>query len=302
MSNQEMKNALEETKMELEHSRSRENSLIENLAAIKNSDACQTMQFVSAFADTGNNVQETALDEKTTVFTLTAFGEEYQIANSVEASLIRRAVNIANMEKGATLAKYAALANVERNNAHVSVAKTIGEFAEKVMGIPRGTANDYIATVKTFYQYNEESATYEAISPLWKKANLTNLKQSKGLFNRVGKDRFIQYIMDGELHITGVLPVLKKDLKAIENEVPNTESVPAETVPENESTNIANANHVAENGKGGEVKASEVDTPQDRARFYLAKVREEMLSFVQDETMKETVIDIIGKLLEVTAL
>lgn len=295
MSNQEMKNAME-------NAITAKNAALVELEEIKNSEEYQTMKFVAAFADSENQVQSVQLDESTTVYELSAFGETYQIANSKEATAVKRAVSIANMEKGATLAKYAALIEVERLGAHVSVAKTIGEFAEKALGIARGTANDYIDTVKTFYGCDAITNEYYALSPLWKKANLTNLKQSKGLYKRVGKDRFVQYIMDGELHITGALSVLKKDLKAIDNEVPNTENEPAESVPENESTNIANANHVAEDGKGGEAKAAEVDTPQDRARFYLAKVREEMLSFVQDEAMKTTVIDIIAKLLEVTAL
>ena len=259
------------------------------------------MQFIAAFADSDNSVEETELDEKTTVYTLTAFGEEYQIANSNEASLIKRAVNIANMEKGATLAKYAALADVERNGAHVGVAKTIGEFAEKIMGIPKGTANDYIATVKTFYSYNKETGVYEALSPLWKKATLTNLKQAKGTFNRVGKNRFVQYIMDGELHICGALSILKKELKAIDNEVPeNAEPVP--TIQEGEGTNLGNTNHAAENGQGGEAKAQEVDTPQDRARFYISKAREELLSFVADEKTKAAVIECLENLLKLTTL
>ena len=69
------------------------------LNVIRNSEEYKTMQFIAAFADSDNSVEETELDEKTTVYTLTAFGEEYQIANSNEASLIKRAVNIANMEK-----------------------------------------------------------------------------------------------------------------------------------------------------------------------------------------------------------
>ena len=258
---------------------------VSNLEAVQKSEEFQTVKFISQFSATDDGLSTTLIDGVTT-YTITAKGKEYTLANGDEARLALRSINVAKVEQGATIAKYASLDAIDKAEAYKGFAcKNIGEYAEKVLGIAKGSANDYLSTLRTFFTYDESTDTYNPIHPFVRGASLTNLKQSKGLYN---KDHvaFWQYCANGELHLSGNFNDLKKELKLIDKEIPtvtaNTDE-PKQDEPKQE-------------------KPKEVDTPQDRARFYLAKSRDEILSFVDDEKTKAAVIEAIDTLLKLTAL
>ena len=249
-----------------------------NLEAVQKSEEFQTVKFISQFSGNDDGLSTSLVDGVTT-YTITAKGKEYTLANGDEARLALRSINVAKVEQGATIAKYASLDAIDRAKAYTGFScKNIGEYAEKVLGIAKGSANDYLSTLRTFFTYDEKQDEYLPIHPFVRGASLTNLKQAKGLYNK-DNAKFWQYCVNGELHLSGNFNDLKKELKLIDKEIP---SVTANT----------------DEPKQDEPKQDEADTPKDRARFYLSKARADMLEAVQDESAKMEVCKMLDELLK----
>ena len=270
---------------------------------IAGTDEYKALKVIGQFTETDNEVVTSEVDG-VTVYGITVQGKHYDIANAKDAELVRKCISIYKVEKGASIAKYAVLDEVDREKAYISMGcKNIGEYAEKVLGVARGTAVDYLSTLRTFYDCENG---YKPLHPLFATASITNLKQAKGYYNEVGKDAFLTKLVNGELHLSGPLSVLKKELSDIDKELPDNsgkpESTSPETLPEGEGTNLGNANHSSEDGKGNEgAPITEVDTPQAQARFYSKKLMDLLLGMANDDTEKErvlTVIDMITGLIK----
>ena len=266
---------------------------------IAGTDEYKALKVIGQFTETENEVVTSEVDG-VTVYGITVQGKHYDIANAKDADLVRKCIAIYKVEKGASIAKYAVLDEVDREKAYISMGcKNIGEYAERVLGVARGTAVDYLSTLRTFYDCENG---YKPIHPLFATASITNLKQAKGYYNEVGKDAFLTKLVNGELHLSGPLSVLKKELSDIGKELPDNSNNSESTSPENKlSDNSEKTSDNSEKSSDNSEKPAEVDTPQQQARFYSKKLMDLLLGMASDDTEKErvlTVIDMITGLIK----
>ena len=191
------------------------------------SDKVETLNFISSFTRVDSGFEEktakdatTGLETKYSVLTLPS-GEKRNIVVPEHKSIIEQAIAVSAIEKGASIAKYAMVWRVEQAQAWKSVAgcKSIGDFAKEVLGIEKGTATDYLDTLRTFYTM-DANGNITINNPLFEAVSLSNLKELKATY-KSDYARLVKAITDGEVHLNLSQAKLRKEVKALGKELPN---------------------------------------------------------------------------------
>ena len=256
------------------------------LQAIKDSEEYKTLQYVSQFV--GDDAPNVATDGDG-ITVLTVNGKEYDITTQDDVACVKRSVSIFRMKTATKTAQYFALIEVRERKVYERLGfKTINDYAKALCDVQPKTAGEYLATIDTFFDIDENTFECTPKSALYRKASLTNLKQVKGFFNddcESDIEKFEQAIREG-LPINGTLSALKDYLKDDEKDVDKAKA---------KEEKQAKASEAGEAGEAGAPK--EVDTPERQARFYAGKLMNALLEVAKDETEKEFIVSNIERLL-----
>lgn len=258
------------------------------LQAIKDSNEYKTLQYISQFVS--EEAPNVATDNDG-ITVLTVNGKDYDITSQDDVACVQRCVGIFRMKDATKTAQYFALVEVRERKVYERLGfKTINDYAKALCDVQPKTAGEYLSTIDTFFDIDENTFECKPKSPLYRKASLTNLKQAKGFFNdECDGDiaKFEQAIRDG-LPINGTLSALKDYFKDDEKDVDKAKA---------KEEKQAKATEAGEAGEAGEDAPKEVDTPERQARFYAAKLMNALLEVAKDETQKEFVVSNIERLL-----
>ena len=163
---------------------------------------------------------------------------QQELADKVGVS--RQTINA--IEKGATSAKYAKIWQVQNSGAWkcVTGCKTVGDWAKAVLGIEKGTATDYLDTMRTFYTM-DDNGICTIVNDLFEGVSLSNLKEMKALYKSDSK-KLITAITNGEVHLNISQTKLRAELKALSAELPKQDEPkqdePKQDEPKQDSTPI----------------------------------------------------------------
>lgn len=264
------------------------------LQAIKESNEYKTLQYISQFVS--EEAPNVATDNDG-ITVLTVNGKDYDITSQDDVACVQRCVGIFRMKDATKTAQYFALVEVRERKVYERLGfKSINEYAKALCDVQPKTAGEYLATIDTFFDIDENTFECKPKSALYRKASLTNLKQAKGFFNDecAGQiELFEQAIRDG-LPINGTLSALKDYFKDEEKDV---DKAKAKEEKQAKASEAGEAGEASEAGEAGEAK--EVDTPERQARFYAGKLMNVLLEVAKDETEKEFVISNIERLLAI---
>ena len=151
-------------------------------------------------------------------------GEKRNVFNSEAKSIIEQAITVNALEKGASVTKYVMLWKVDKKQAWKSIAgcKSIGDFAKEVLGIEKGTATDYLDTLRTFYTMDEEGKV-DITNEVFEGVSLSNLKEMKAVY-KSDPSKLVKAIMDGEVHPELSQTKVRAEVKALNKELPKQDN------------------------------------------------------------------------------
>lgn len=261
------------------------------LQAIKDSNEYKTLQYIGQFVS--EDAPNVATDNDG-ITVLTVNGKDYDITSEDDVACVKRCVGIFRMKNATKTAQYFALIEVRERKVYERLGfKTINEYAKALCDVQPKTAGEYLSTIDTFFDIDENTFECKPKSPLYRRASLTNLKQAKGFFNDICNGditTFEQAIRNG-LPINGTLIALKDYMKVEDSDVDNVKA------KEEKQAKASEATEAGEAGEAGEGAPKEVDTPERQARFYAGKLMNALLEVAKDEAEKEFVISNIERLL-----